>query len=284
MNHLHICFTKKDIQYVCMILVSSIAYSVGFVTFVRSANLFPGGFSGVSRLLSIEFQIPFAVIYFLLNILATGLVLKKIGNKFILYTVLWFSLTSVLTGFIHVEPLTNDPLLLSIFGGLVNGFAIGLALQANASSGGTDFIAMRLSMILKKPTWNYVLGFNAVILLIAGFRYGWNQALYSIIFQYSSTQIVNLMHQRYKYTKVEVITNIPDDVCQAIFHVCRHGITVLRCEGGYKHEQHGMLVMVISSYQIREVIDIIKYKDEKAFITLSTVNRVVGNYYHKPLD
>ncbi len=283
-------FTRKDIMSILTVILSAFIYSIGMNVFVNSGNLFPGGFAGLSRLLSqvllrfSNINISFSIIYFCLNLIITLIVWKKIGHKFIILSVFWYSLTSMFTSLIPYYTITQDPLLISVFGGLINGFAIGMALRSNASSGGTDFIAIYLSMKYNMPTWNWILGANGVILVCAGLLFGWNQALYSIIFQFVSTEIVNSLHQRYKLTKINVVTNIPDAICDAVFHTCRHGVTKVKCEGGYTDEEHWLLLMTINTYQLKDVIDSIRKADSKAFITINHVERIIGNYYQKPLE
>ena len=283
-------FEKKDIISIAMIILSALIYSFGFVTFVHAGNLFPGGYSGISRLLSMTMQqylnipISFSVLYFILNVLTTLFVWKKIGHKFVIYSILWYSLASLFTAVIPAVSITSDELLLAVFGGLFNGFAVGLALRNNASSGGTDFIAIYLSMKYNMPTWNYIMGANAVILVIAGLLFGWNRALYSIIFQFVSTQVVNSMHQRYKLTRIDVVTNMPEEICQGVFKTCRHGITKIPCEGGYTDKPHWLLMITINTYQLKQVVDIVHEIDPHAFITLNSVERIIGNYYQKPLE
>ena len=96
----------------------------------------------------------------------------------------------VLTGvFVEILPVTNiteDILLITIFGGILQGVALGIALRGNASSGGTDFIAMWISQRTNQPAWNYILAMNAVMLVAAGYLFGWNAALYSICLLYTS--------------------------------------------------------------------------------------------------
>jgi uncharacterized membrane-anchored protein YitT (DUF2179 family) len=275
---------------VLMVILSALVYSTGFVVFVHSGNLFPGGFAGLSRLLSqvfiqyLHIPVSFSVFYFGLNALTTLFVWKKIGHKFIIYSILWYTLTSLFTGILPSHMITNDELLLAVFGGLINGFAIGIALQNNASSGGTDFIAIYFSMKYNMPTWNYLLAANASVLFIAGLLFGWERALYSIIFQFVSTQVVNTMHQRYKVTRIDVVTNMPNEICQAVFHTCRHGITKLPCEGGYTDKPHWLLLITINTYQLKDVLETIHHVDPHAFITLNSVERIIGNYYQKPLE
>jgi len=275
---------------VLMVILSAFVYSTGFVVFVHSGNLFPGGFAGLSRLLSqvsiqyLHIPVSFSVLYFGLNALTTLFVWKKIGHKFIIYSILWYTLTSLFTGILPSHMITNDELLLAVFGGLINGFAIGIALQNNASSGGTDFIAIYFSMKYNMPTWNYLLAANASVLFVAGLLFGWERALYSIIFQFVSTQVVNTMHQRYKVTRIDVVTNMPNEICDAVFHTCRHGITKLPCEGGYTDKPHWLLLITINTYQLKDVLETIHQVDPHAFITLNSVERIIGNYYQKPLE
>ena len=283
-HKLNITFTKKDIQYIITIAFSALVYAFGIESFVSSGNLFPGGFAGISRLVvmlierQIGLVIPFGVIYWIMNFTVVLFIWNRIGHKFVLYSILWFSLSSLFSIIINVPIVTQDMLLIAVFGGLINGFAIGLALRSNASSGGTDFIAIDLSVRLKRPTWNYLLGLNA------GLAFGWDKALYSIIFQYVSTQVVNTMHQRYKITRVQVITDHADKVCDAVFSTVRHGITRIEVEGAFKHQPHTMLLITVNNYQLPEVINCIRKADEHAFMTLNAVEKIIGNYYQKPLE
>ena len=146
-----------------------------------------------------------------------------------------------------------------------------------------DYVSF-LVMKYNKPTWNYILAGNAVILFFAGLLFGWSQALYSIIYQYVSTQAVSLLHQRYKLTRLDVVTNKPDEICDAVFHTCRHGITKVPVEGGYTDQKHWLLLITINTYQLKDVLDTIKAVDPHVFITLNAVERIVGNYYQKPLE
>ena len=120
--------------------------------------------------------------------------------------------------------------------------------------------------------------------MLAGLAFGWDKALYSIIFQYVSTQVVNTMHQRYKITRVQVITDHADKVCDAVFSTVRHGITRIEVEGAFKRQPHTMLLITVNNYQLPEVISCIRKADERAFMTLNAVEKIIGNYYQKPLE
>ena len=156
-------------------------------------------------------EIPFSVFYFLLNIPLTLLVYKYVGHRFTIFSVLQYSLTSLFTELLPTFPITSDMLLIAVFGGIVGGLAISIALRSDASSGGTDFIAIYASTKYNAPTWSYVMYFNAAMLIVAGVLFGWEQALYSIIYQFCSTQVVQGMHLRYKLNSLFIITEKPEE-------------------------------------------------------------------------
>lgn len=283
-------FTKHDIVIVVNILLSSFLYSFGMNYFAKSGNLFPGGYGGLSRLLSEVFlkffhvNISFSIIYFTMNIITVILLWRHIGHKFMIYSCLFVTSSSILTAILPVRTVTEDILLISVFGGVISGLATGIVLRNNASSGGTDFIAIWMSSKYNKPTWNYIMAGNAVILVLAGILFGWDKALYSIIYQYVSTQIVNLLHQRYKFSRLDIVTTQPDEVCSAIFKVCRHGITKVPCEGAFSHSARWLLLTTVNTYELQDVIRSIKQTDPTAFITVSQIGRIIGNYHQTPLE
>ena len=77
---------------------------------------------------------------------------------------------------------------------------------------------------------------------------------------------------------------MPDEVCTAIFHTCRHGITKIKCEGGFTDQVHWMLITTINTYQLKEVVENVRKADEHAFIAINSVEKIYGNYYQKPID
>lgn len=283
-------FEKKDIKTLIMVIISAFCYAIAMKAFVESGNLYPGGFAGLSRLISallgkyLNIQISFSTLYMALNILPTILVFKFVGKKFTIFSVLQYTLTSIFTSFLPVFPLTNDLLLIAVFGGIIGGSAISIALRADASSGGTDFLAIFFANKYNIPTWNYVMGANAVMLVSVGILFSWEQALYSIIYQFCSTQVVSNTHMRYKLRSLFIVTKYPEEVSEAVLHTCRHGITRLNGQGVYSHSDVAVLYMTANAYQIDSIISSIKKVDSKAFITINKTERIVGNYYQQPLE
>ena len=135
-----------------IITFASILYAWNLRCFAKTAGLFPGGFSGLSLLLQeiiikfLHITIPFQL-YLILHLIffLTYIAFKYIGKKFTIYSIIVIFLSSIFVDILPPYVFTNDVLLISVFGGIINGFAISLCLNAGATTGGTDFISIFLS-------------------------------------------------------------------------------------------------------------------------------------------
>ena len=191
---------KKDGKRIIVICIASLIMAVNIKSFVRTGGLYPGGATGltilIQRMAELFFHVtlPYTVINLLLNAVPVYIGFRFIGKKFTLYSCLMIVLSGILTDVIPGYVITYDILLISVFGGMISGLAISLCLMVEATSGGTDFIAIFLSEKKGVDSFNIVLLLNAVILSLAGILFGWDKALYSIIFQYVSTQVLSLIH------------------------------------------------------------------------------------------
>ena len=276
-------------RYGCAVLAATIM-ALNIKTFVRAGGLFPGGFTGLTLLIQNIFQtfmgiaVPYTLINVLLNSIPVFIGLKFIGKKFTLYSCLMILLTRILTDMIPGYPITYDTLLISVFGGLINGAVISLCLFANATSGGTDFIAIYLSEKKGMDSWNLVLGLNVLILGAAGLLFGWDKALYSIIFQYASTQVLHTLYKKYQQQTLFVVTDHPQEVCDAISNTCHHGATILNGEGSYEHCERHMVYSVVSSAESKHVLKAVREVDKHAFINVIKTSQLSGHFYQKPED
>ena len=258
--------------------------------FVRPADLVPAGAGGVSILLIKEsarifnITLSYGVVYLLINAAILLLVYKKLGKKFITLSFLHVALTSLLVEILPGFQMTNDKILLAIFGGVVNGIGSSLALRMNGSAGGTDFIAIYYSMVKNKPMWDKIMMFNIAVLMYSGWRYDWSLALYSIMYQMASTKIIETYHNRYKLSSLSIITSHPDAVTEKVLQITRHGITKLDGIGVFKNKYKAFLYMVVNEFEAGQIIGAIKEPDPKASIEISSVERIEGNYRQKPLE
>lgn len=279
---------KEDGKRIVVICLAAFMMALNIKSFVRTGGLYPGGVTGLSLLIQrgaeLFFQItlPYTIVNLILNALPVYIGFKFIGKKFTLYSCLMIILTSVLTDIIPEYAITYDTLLISIFGGLINGCVMSLCLMMNATTGGTDFIAIFLSEKTGVDSWNVVLGFNVVILAIAGILFGWDKALYSIIFQFTSTQILHVLYKRYQQQTLFIVTNHAKEVYHAISEISNHGATIMEGEGSYEHHERKVVYSVVSSEESKIIIRAIKEIDPHAFVNVMKTEQVSGRFYQRP--
>ena len=279
---------KKDGKRIIIICLASALMAVNIKTFVHAGGLYPGGATGLTILIQsickmfFNITIPYTPVNLLLNAVPIYIGFRFIGKKFTLYSCLSILVTSILTDIIPDIAVTYDILLISIFGGIISGFAISLCLSMNATTGGTDFISIYLSEKKGVDAWNFILAFNVLIIMIAGMLFGLDKALYSIIYQYVSTQILHMMYKRYQKQTLFIVTNKADKVCQAINTVSMHGATILSGEGSYEHEKRKVVYSVVSKEESREVINAVKKSDEAAFVNAIRTEELSGRFYYRP--
>lgn len=279
--------TLKDILYVIM---GSFLSAAAVVWFVKPGALIPAGMSGVTMLIlmgvesQFALQLSYGLVYLVLNLILLSFVIRKLGRKFLLLSFIHVFLTSTLISVLPFVKVTQDIVLVAIFGGILNGLGSTITLRANGSTGGTDFIAIYYSMVKNKPQWDKIMFFNGALLIYSGWTYNWDMAFYSIIYQFVSTKIIDTFHNRYKLSRIQVVTKNADKVSAAMLEVTRHGITKTDAMGMFKQSDINLLYMVASDFEVERIINAIKQSDPKAFIEISTVERVEGNYRQKPLD
>ena len=228
--------------------------------------------------------LPFSVINLLLNSIPAVISFRYIGKKFTAYSCMMIVLSSILTDLFPSLEITSDPLLISIFGGMINGCAISLCLFANATSGGTDFIAIFFSERKGIDTWNYIFMGNVAMLVVAGLLFGWEKSLYSIIFQFTSTQILHMLYKRYQKQTLLIITDHPDEVYKTIRDKTHHDATHFRGVGCYEGQEKHLLYSVVSAEEAKHTIDGIREVDPKAFINCMKTEQITGRFYNRPND
>ena len=278
---------KREAKRLVFGLISAVIMAVNIKTFVQAGGLYPGGFNGVTRLIQTVFDqflgipLPFAPVSLLLNAVPAIIGFKAIGKKFTLNTSLIIVVTSVLTDIVPAIPITQDILLISIFGGLINGAAISLALIGGTSTGGTDFIAVYFAEKKNKDVWNYILMGNGIVLLLAGVLFGWDKALYSIIFQFTSTQTIHLLYQAYNQVTLFIVTDNPKAVYDAIYEVTNHSATEFSATGMYSNEGRKMIYSVVSSTEAKVLMRKVMLADPHAFVNVIKTDILMGRFYQK---
>ncbi len=280
----------KEVRRFLLILLAACIMAVNIKSFIRAGNLIPGGFNGITLLAQqigevfFGIRIPYTLVNLLLNAVPVFISFKFIGKKFTGYSCLMIVLSSVLTDIIPGYPVTHDILLVCVFGGIINACAISLCLFAEATSGGTDFIAIFFSEKYGIDTFNYIFMGNVIVLLIAGKLFGWTEALYSIIFQFTCTQVLHQLYKHYQKETLFIITEKPEEVYKEIRDITNHDATLFKGVGCYRNQECNMLYSVVGRDEIRSVVKKIREIDGKAFINTMKTEQLTGKFYQKPND
>ena len=298
---------REEILRYVVLAFASLVMAVDYRTFVEWGGLYPGGAAGLAMLVQRVAQsivdavgwqttVPFGPINLVLNAIPVWIGFKYVGKKFTLQSLYVIFLSGFLTDLVPVDAiqsvippedlarLQNDPFLMSLFGGIVFGFGIALCLRCNATSGGTDFIAIYLSEKKGQETWNIILAFNACVLLCGGFIFGWTCALYSIVYQFVYLQVVHLMYRTYQYQTLFIVTKEPKRICEAIYRLSHHGATMLDARGAFRGEAKTMVVSVVAADDTTRIYALCKSIDPQAFIDTISTSRVIGRFYLRPRD
>ena len=281
---------KEDSKRIIVICAASVVMALNIKTFVRTGGLYPGGASGLTLLIQrvvelfLNIEIPYTIINVILNLVPVYIGFRFIGKKFTLFSCISIMLTNILTDVIPSHAITYDTLLISVFGGIINGFAISSCLLVNATTGGTDFIGIFLSERKGVDSFNIIFGFNAILLVVAGLLFGWEKALYSIIFQYTSTQVMRILYKQYRQHTLLVVTNHAKSVYEVIYNVSNHGATVIEAEGSYEHQERKIVYSVVSRAECKQIVQDIKKADPDAFVNVINTQQVSGRFYQRPHD
>lgn len=275
---------------VIIVIFASLLYAWNLRCFAKSADLLPGGISGVSLLLQhiiksiFHVTVPYSVFNILLNLFPVYIGFRYIGKKFTLYSILTILLSSIFVDILPDYIFTTDILLISIFGGLINGFAIALCLNVGTTTGGTDFISIYMSQQKGMDAWNYILFGNVIILLIAGAMFGWSIALYSIIYQFCSTQIIQMLYKRYQKETLFIISDKADEIYRLIKDTTNHDATLFHGIGCYEAKEKEMIYSVINTDARRQLIPLIHSVDPHAFINVVKTEELAGRFHDIPND
>lgn len=273
-----------------IVFFASILYAWNLRCFAKTAGLFPGGFSGVSLLLQkigltfFHIDIPYTFFNVVLNIFQIYIGFRFLGKKFTWYSILTIFLSSIFVDLLPAYVFTQDVLLISVFGGLLNGFAICLCLNVGTTTGGTDFISIYLSSQKGIDAWNYILLGNVIILAIAGALFGWSIALYSIIYQFCSTQVIQMLYKRYKKETLFIISDKSNEIYHAIRETTNHDATLFQGIGCYEEKEKTLIYSVINTEAKRQLIPMIRSIDPHAFINIVKTEELEGRFHNTPND
>ncbi|SMQ66791.1 Uncharacterized membrane-anchored protein YitT, contains DUF161 and DUF2179 domains [Bacillus sp. OV166] len=269
-------------QKLAVVAAGSLLGALAMNLFLVPANIYSSGFTGIAQLLSkvlsdyTPIHVSLGFLLLLLNIPVAILGWKKVGKSFTVYSFISVALSSLFLILIPIKQVSNDILLNAVFGGVIQAVGVGITLKWGASTGGVDIIAMVLSRMKDKPIGPYMLVINGVIIITAGFLYGWEKALYTLVTLYTSTRVIDAIHTRHAKLTAIIITKKADVMKKAIQEKLVRGITILPAKGAFSNEAREMLMVVITRYELFDLERILKDVDPNAFTNIIQTTNIYG--------
>lgn len=274
---------KSIIKYLT-ICFGVVVYSIGVKWFVYNANVLPSGLTGLSRLIQMllednfNISLPLTLINVSVNLIPASFALKIIGKKFTIMSFIIMFSCSFLVDLLPQIQLSDDKLVMSIFGGILCGFASGLFFKNGVSGGGSDFIALSVSEKYHISAFNYILMFNISLVGIQALIYGFQYAFYSIIFQYFQTSAINMTYKHYDKKTILIVTDEPKLVSEALINAIGHSSTKFEGEGMYTNSKKYLLYMIVTEPELKIAIRKIKETDPNAFVNIIDSRQIQGNF------
>ena len=271
-------FNDVLLPYVLLTVGAAVA-ALALEEFLVPFQILDGGVVGVSMIVSQLSGLPLGLFIVVLNIPFMLIGLKRLGRTFLLRAVYAMVLFSVLLEvFKPLPPLTEQELLVVVFGGVLLGLGVGLILRSGGCLDGTEIVAMLLSQRVPFSTGQIVLGFNIIIYAAAGLLFGLDRALYSLLTYFITSKIIDMVQNGMEQGKaVTIITNEGRQIADALYD--RLGRTCTLIEGrGLISGEKVVLYCVVTRIEVATVKQIIHSMDGTAFVTITDVSEILGQH------
>ena len=270
--------TLKILKECFIVSIACIIMAFNTNYFYLGNKLAQGGVSGLSLIIHYTTDIDISYIYLALNIPLIIIAYIFIGKDFVFKTLF---ATIMLTIFLKVFGTFRGPiddiLMASIFGGGINGIAIGIIFYAGGSSGGTDIIAKIINKNYGIAIGKTLLTIDFIILSMVAFIFGKVIFMYTLISLLVSSKMIDIIQEGiYSAKGVTIITNRADELRKKIMEDTGRGITLINAKGAYTQKEIGMLYCVVGKYQLMKVKSIVKEIDPMAFMIVNQVHEVIG--------
>lgn len=271
-----------ELKRILTVIIGSLLLAISLNFFLIDANVYASGFTGAAQIISsifhdfLNIDISTGILLLALNIPVFILGWFKVGKGFTIYSVISVAFVTIFLEILPVISVTNDIILNAVVGGVIAGAGIGITLKLGASTGGLDIVAMVLSRLQDKPIGTYFLILNGVIVATAGILYKPENALYTMLALYITTEVIDAIHTRHEKLTVMIITRKTSALQRAIHEKMVRGITILPAKGAYTGEDKNMLFLVITRYELYDLEKIIEETDPNAFTNVVQTTNVFG--------
>jgi len=272
---------SRTLRRYFFLLLGSLLAALGLEFFLVPNNVIDGGIVGVALMGDALLPWNFGAIFTLLNLPFIYLGYRQIGWRFALATGFAVGCLSLWTTWLeplaHAHPVTADIFLATIFGGIVDGIGVGLIIKNGGSLDGTEIVGIIGDKKTAFSVGEIVMFINIFILGAAGFIFGWDRAMYSLLAYFVIAKVIDIvikgLDETYAVTIVSPTMYTP--VRQALMEMGR-GVTVMHGEGGFSGKKLQVLYVVVTRLELTKLKELVLSIDPDAFISIKTVTDIVG--------
>jgi uncharacterized membrane-anchored protein YitT (DUF2179 family) len=280
----HKGLTKAKLaQRTIFIIFGAILMGVGIEEFLVPNRILDGGIVGISIILSHLTGVKLGIFIFVLNIPFFFIGYKQIGKTFALSTLLGIAVLSVTTALLHNVPaLTEDLLLATVFGGIVLGVGVGIVIRYGGSLDGTEIMAILINKRTPFSVGEIIMFFNVFIFAIAGFVFGWDRAMYSLLAYYIAFKTIDIVIAGLDESKSAwIISEQHKEIGETILARLGRGVTYLKGEGAYTGDDKNVIFCVITRLEEAKLKEIVQEIDPNAFLAVANISEVRGGRFKK---
>ncbi len=271
--------TLKIVLSFFMLTLGVFLAALALETFLIPNTILDGGVTGVSIIISKLTEIPISLLVLVLNIPFVYIGYKNLGRGFLgrtVYSMIAFSLFLELLK--PLEPFTEVMLLATVYGGLLLGLGVGIVIHFGGCVDGTESVSIVISKKTSLSVGQIVLVFNLVIYTIAGFIFGFNRAMYSLLTYFITFKVIDFVSEGLEQAKAAlIVTSKGNNLSKEIYDRLGRTTTTIKGKGLISGEKE-VLYCVITRTEVFELKRIVDEMDDSAFVTILEVSDIIGDH------
>ena len=269
-----------------LITLGIFSAAFGFKGFLLTNHFIDGGATGISLLISALTKIPLYILLILVNIPFIILGYKIIGRIFAIKTALAICGLALVVATVPFPNITNDNILVALFGGFFLGAGIGLSMRGGAVIDGTEVLAIYLSRKFGTTLGDIIIVINVIIFSIAAFFLSIEIALYSMVTYIAASKALDFVVEGIEeYMGVTIISPLSEEISQMIFDRIGRGVTIYKGKGGFgkmgKTKEIEIVYTVITRLELSHLNAELEKIDPKAFVVMSSIKDTKGGMIKK---
>ena len=266
-----------------VILFTGLTGAVGLNYFLIPANVFSAGMTGIAQIVehllsNVGLSIDTGILIFLLNVPVFILGFIKLGKSAMILSFANVIAMSFFTTIVPTGQVTDNVLMNAITGGVLLGIGAGLSLKFGFTTGGLDIVSLLLSKTTGRTVGNYMMLLNGVIVVVAGFFFTWESALYTIITIFTMSTVVDYVHTSHQKMTAFITTSKSADMRAALNTELLRGMTVIQARGGFSSSEREMIMIVFTRYELYALKQVVADVDPQSFTNIVATDSVVGTF------